>query len=183
MFIVLIIFTPYSKNSVALLEKYTNLRRTSKRLINESRENFFASLSNNLPSNPKISGPFSKRPPSPVAFHRMYAPLQAIQTPRVWFHKHQIKLLTCLMNTSTPCFLKIADENRIPTSPISAEIISDIILDPSDLYNVLFHLDPNKASGPDNISIRLLKECATSITTSLTCLLTSTRPSEWNSPT
>ena len=29
------------------------------------------------------SGPFSKRPPSPVAFHSMYPPLQTIQTPRV----------------------------------------------------------------------------------------------------
>ena len=52
------------------------------------------------------------------------------------------------------------------------------------MYNVLFHLDPKKASGPDNISIRLLKECATSITTSLTCLFNKslqrgTLPSEW----
>ena len=81
-------------------------------------------------------------------------------------------------------FLNIADENPIPTSPISAEIISEFILDPSEVYNVLFHLDPNKASGPDNISIRLLKEYATSITTSLTCLFNKslqrgTLPSEW----
>ena len=81
-------------------------------------------------------------------------------------------------------FLNKTDENPIPASPISAETISDIILDPSEVYNVLFHLDPKKASGPDDISIRLLKECATSITTSLTCLFNKslqrgTLPSEW----
>ena len=70
------------------------------------------------------------------------------------------------------------------TSPISAETIYDIILDPNEVYNELFHLDPNKAPGHDNISIRLLKECATSITTSLTCLFNKslqhgTLPSEW----
>ncbi len=52
------------------------------------------------------------------------------------------------------------------------------------MFNVLYHLDPNKASGPDNIPIRLLKECASTIAPSLTCLFNKslklgTLPSEW----
>ncbi len=55
------------------------------------------------------------------------------------------------------------------------------------MFNVLYHLDPNKASGPDNIPIRLLKECASAIAPSLTCLFNKslklgTLPSEWKLP-
>ena len=72
-----------------------------------------------------------------------------------------------------------------PLHPYQPKLFSVIILDPSEVYNVLFHLDPKKASGPDNISIRFLKECAAaSITTSLTCLFNKslqrgTIPLEW----
>ncbi|CAB3991882.1 Hypothetical predicted protein, partial [Paramuricea clavata] len=47
-------------NSAALVQKYKNLRRTSKRLIKESREKFFGSLSEALPSNPKLFWSFFK---------------------------------------------------------------------------------------------------------------------------
>jgi hypothetical protein len=57
-------------------------------------------------------------------------------------------------------FLTEGDDISIPTTPVCEETISDIILDPSEVYDVLHYLDPSKASGPDNIPIRLLKECA-----------------------
>ncbi len=51
-----------------------------------------------------------------------------------------------------------------------------------DLKRTIIH--PNKASGPDNIPIRLLKECASTIAPSLTCLFNKSLklgnlPSEW----
>ena len=78
----------------------------------------------------------------------------------------------------------ISDDISIPTTPVCEEIISDIILVPSEVYDVLNCLYPSKASGPDNIPIRLLKECAHSITPSLTCLFNkslkqASLPSEW----
>ncbi|CAB4025210.1 Hypothetical predicted protein [Paramuricea clavata] len=81
-------------------------------------------------------------------------------------------------------FLTEGDDISIPTTPVCEETISDIILDPSEVYDVLHCLDPSKASGPDNIPIRLLKECAHSITPSLTCLFNkslkhASLPSEW----
>ncbi len=81
-------------------------------------------------------------------------------------------------------FLKEADANPVPTSPISNETVSEIILDPTEVYNVLNHLDSKKASGPDNISMRLLEECTPSITKPLTCLFNKSLehgilPSEW----
>ncbi len=71
-------------------------------------------------------------------------------------------------------FLKESDDKPITITPFSDEIISDIVLDTNEVFQVLYNLDPNKASGPDNIPIRLLKECANSIAPSLTCLLIST---------
>ena len=156
MFIVLIIFTPYSKNSVALLEIYKNLRRTSKRLINESRENSFASLSNNLPSNPKLFCSFFKTSTKSSRIPQ-HASTAADNVPAYKASQTSNQAANMFNEYFYSVFLNIADENPIPFSAISAEIISDIILDPSEVYNVLFQLDPNKASGPDNISIRLLK--------------------------
>ena len=174
----------HRKNSVALLEKYKNLRRTSKRLIKESRENFFASLSNNLPSNPKLFWSFFKTSTksSRIPQHVSTA-ADNPDSPRIASQSSN-QAANMFNEYFYSVFLNKTDENPIPASPISAETISDIILDPSEVYNVLFHLDPKKASGPDNISIRLLKECATSITTSLICLFNKslqrgTLPSEW----
>ncbi|CAB4040631.1 Hypothetical predicted protein [Paramuricea clavata] len=81
-------------------------------------------------------------------------------------------------------FLTEGDDISIPTTPVCEETISDIILDPSEVYDVLHCLDPSKASGPDNIPIRLLKECAHSITPSLICLFNkslkqASLPSDW----
>ncbi|CAB4007626.1 Hypothetical predicted protein [Paramuricea clavata] len=81
-------------------------------------------------------------------------------------------------------FLTEGDDISIPATSVCEETISDIILDPSEAYDVLHCLEPSKASGPDNIPIRLLKQCAHSITPSLACLLSkflkqASLPSEW----
>ena len=115
------------KNSVALLEKYKNLRHTSKRLIKESRENVFASLSNNLPSNPKLFWSFFKTSTksSRIPQHVSTAADNPDSTRIVSQTSNQAADMFNEYFYSV--FLNIADENPIPTSPISAEIISDII--------------------------------------------------------
>ena len=107
----------HRKNSVALLEKYKNLRHTSKRLIKESRENFFASLSNNLPSNPKLFWSFfktstkSSRIPQHVstAAGNPDSPRIASQTSNQAADMFNEYFYTVFLNK--------ADENQIPTSP------------------------------------------------------------------
>ena len=81
-------------------------------------------------------------------------------------------------------FLKETEEICCPVSPLSNETISDITLEPCEVRVVLNNMNPNKASGPDKIPIRLLKECACSITPSLTYLFnkslhTGDLPTEW----
>ncbi len=43
------------------------------------------------------------------------------------------------------------------------ERISDVYFDEVDVWNIMSHLNVSKASGPDNISQRFLKECAHSL--------------------
>ena len=67
---------------------------------------------------------------------------------------------------------------------MSNETISEITLEPCEVRVVRNNLNPNKASGPDKIPIRLLKECVCGITPSLThlfnkSLLTGDLPTEW----
>ena len=48
--------------------------------------------------------------------------------------------------------------------PATNELITDINLEETEVYNVVVQLSPNKSCGPDNIPVLLLKECAPSIT-------------------
>ena len=54
--------------------------------------------------------------------------------------------------------------------PATDELITDLNLEQTEVYNVLVQLDPSKSCGLDNIPVRLLKECAPNITPSLTSL-------------
>ena len=62
--------------------------------------------------------------------------------------------------------------------------LGDLVLRVEEVYNVLKNLDKSKASGPDNISPRLLKECASQLAPSI-CLLfnksvqSGVLPDEW----
>ncbi|CAB4012394.1 Hypothetical predicted protein, partial [Paramuricea clavata] len=56
-----------------------------------------------------------------------------------------------------------------PSSPTDSNL-SELILSPDDVLAALLSLDTNKATGPDEIPSRILKECAHQIAPSL-CLL------------
>ena len=60
----------------------------------------------------------------------------------------------------------------------------DLSFNTTTIYNVLKQLNPNKSQGPDNISGRLLKNCAMSISYPLSilfniCFRTGSLPDEW----
>ena len=142
----------------------------SKKLIKESREKFFASLTETLPPNPKHFWSFFKTSAksSRIPQHVSIA-TDTTDSSRLVSNTPN-KAADMFSDYFNSVFVRQSDENPISTTSISDETISDIVLDPSDVFNVLYHLDPNKASGPDNIPIQLLKECACTIAPSLTCL-------------
>ena len=60
----------------------------------------------------------------------------------------------------------------------------DLSFDATTIYNILKQINPNKSQGPDNISGRVLKNCAMSISYPLTilfniCFRTCSLPDEW----
>ena len=69
---------------------------------------------------------------------------------------------------------------------ISSSQLSDITVSEEEVAKHLYHLDPSKATGPDGIPGRILKECSAVIAPSLCSLFnhslrTGTVPSEWKS--
>ena len=62
--------------------------------------------------------------------------------------------------------------------------IEDIVIDPKGIKKLLHCLNPNKASGPDDLSARVLKECSAEIAQVLACifnqsLMQATVPDDW----
>ena len=64
-----------------------------------------------------------------------------------------------------------AQEDLPNVNPIYNPNLEKIILEEKEVHKVLAELDPNKASGPDHIPARILKECAPSLASSLTTIL------------
>ncbi|CAB4045460.1 Hypothetical predicted protein [Paramuricea clavata] len=76
------------------------------------------------------------------------------------------------------------EEPRPQLPPISCPVLQDISLSPCEVAAALCSLDVSKATGPDEISARLLKERSEQIAPSLTLLYnksleTGVFPDEW----
>jgi hypothetical protein len=165
----------------AIMEKYKSLRRTSKKLIKVSRENVFASMY----SKPKRFRSFFKTSTKFCRIPQQVSIATDNIVPSVRITSTNADETADLFNRYfNSVFLKETEEIYRPVSPLSNETMSEITLEPCEVRIVLNNLNPNKASGPDKISIRLLKECACSITPSLTYLFnkslhTGDLPTEW----
>lgn len=84
------------------------------------------------------------------------------------------------------CKLPPNSDTDIPSDPGQRieSTLADISTTPGEVYNILRRLDVSKASGPDGISNRILKECAQSLCIPLCrlfnlSLLTAQFPSNW----
>ena len=169
----------------AIMEKYKNLRRTAKKLIKVSRENFFASMIKSLYSNPKRFWSFFKTSTKFCRIPQQVSIATDNIVPSVRITSTSADETADLYNRYfNSVFMKETEEICRPVSPLSNETISEITLEQCELRVVLNNLNPNQASGPDKIPIRLLKECACSITPSLTHLFkkslhTGDLPIEW----
>ena len=72
----------------------------------------------------------------------------------------------------------------VESLPTPAQQLHTVSIEVSDVFECLSSLDVTKAPGCDNINLRLLKHCATSLVTSITNLLQEsiclcTLPEEW----
>ena len=79
----------------------------------------------------------------------------------------------------------LPDNNELPSA---SDLLSDITVSSDEVHQALISLQPNKASGPDNIGPRILKNCAASLTLPLRHLFllslnSKTIPGDWKEHT
>lgn len=177
-----------SNSSPLLKQSYRDLRAQIKQLIQESRSAYFDKVGFEIHTNPKrfwsLIKTFTKSSnrtiPSSVSFHANNP-----DTPTVTADKPQV--IADLFNTYFQSVQKLPsadncfEDNRdvITTSDLPSFEVTN-----AEVKHYLNTIDVNKATGPDGISGRLLKECADEICDSLTKLFnkslrTGVVPTEW----
>jgi hypothetical protein len=135
-------------------------------------------LTNSLGANPKKFWTFVKSRtgtssvPKTIEFNGLkgYSPSSIAHLFNTFFHS---------------VFNKRCDESSVPFYPLyTNHVIKNLVCSVDDVASLLSELDITKYSGPDNISPRILKECAHELAPSLTgifnlSLSTGELPSDW----
>ena len=173
-----------SKNNLFLQRQFKNSQDKLMLEIEKSKENYFKNISNKLSKSSSNSKHYwsllktfligKKIPCIPPIFH--------IDKHIVDFQKK------CdLFNSFFAQQCSLIDTNS--TLPMDCEKVTnaslhDITFTSDDILNIVRNLDPNKAHGHDDISIRMLRICDKSICRPLAiifncCIRTKKYPSEW----
>ena len=179
-----------SSPSDALLAKFKKLRTKVQKMVRESRESFYSSLDDNFLTNPKrfwsIFKLNNKRSSVPDIMSMGNAtepkPSQpcTVSTPMA---------IANLFNRYFASVFNNDDENPVKrssvmsTSPTTSEHF-DLQLSTEEVARTLLALDSTKATGPDEIPSRLLKDTACQIAPSLTQIFNKSLclgeiPDEW----
>ena len=143
------------------LEKYRKLRRESKKLISKKKKDYNKKLTESMFKNPK----------------RFWSAVKSTRNsrPTVNFLRTDDTFTTdklCMANILNTFFHSVFNPREASTqsetlSPPTPQLCHIELAD-FEVVEVLRHLDPNKACGPDGIPSRLLTELAEVITPSLT---------------
>ena len=162
-------------NSDVLRTKFKELRTRVKRQIATAKTNFFSSLEEELKRNPKrawsvlkFSSKKAKLPntifSSPVQPDHVRNPVSDPSSIANLFNKHFVSI-----------FHREYHDPQQPSETMSQNTadqdnLSNIELSPSDLLTYLSKIDVHKATGPDGIPNRILKQTTVAIFPSL-CIL------------
>ena len=165
-------------------QKYKELRKKAKIMIQESRENYFGSLDSDLARRPKrfwsifkLTSKSRSFPESMSSCEQNELSTQA-STPR---------RIAELFNSYFASVFSAPSEVRshpVWSSPSVGPFITDLQISVTEVRAHLRQLDVNKAAGSDGIPSRLLKETAEQIAPSLTKLFNKSLqlgvvPSDW----
>ena len=158
--------------SSVLREKFRSLRSEIKRRLCECREAFFADMESNLKLNLKrfwsILKVKSKHKNIPETITMATSDNSRVKasTPReVAELFNQYFVLVFASDQGTP-----APDRENGQLPDSGLFLADVILSVSEVELTLLNLDASKASGPDELPAKILKETAEVIAPSLTQL-------------
>ena len=179
-----------SSSSSYLIAKFKQLRSTVKRTISESRARYFESLEQDIQSNPKrfwsafkLSDKASCSVPQQVSIPSTIK--DTVTGKPVWeLVSSPVEIAEVFNNHFTSIFSSDTLELRPHLPPASGPSFCEISLSPCEVAAALHSLDVTIASGPDEITARLLKETAEQIAPSLTLLYNQSLnigvfPEEW----
>ena len=172
------------KSNSQLLSKLNLLQEQLYLLINKSKQNYYSRVASKLANVQRNSKTYwsllnrflnnKKIPLIPPLFHENKFVTDYKEKAEL-FNAFFAKQCSLIKNSSKlPSHLHYLTDNRLSSVSFSQDGIAKIIQ----------NLDPNKAHGSDNVSIRMLKICGSSIYKPLEmifkqCIETSVFPSEW----
>ena len=157
-------------------------------MLRKSREKFFNNLETDIKQHPKRFWKVLKRNSKARNFPDIISPENKVNTPDANTpqrteadNPHDI---ANMFNKYFASVFSINKKNKESVIESDEPIMTDLSFSEAEVSCVLKSLDSNKATGPDGISARLLKETADVITPSLCELfnrsvLSGTIPEEW----
>ena len=160
--------------TASLKTKFRELRANVKKMVKSSRKNFFSSLDVNFQLNPKrfwsIFKLTNKESSIPESMSMGNADVSASSQFRT--ASTPITIAEIFNNYFSSVFTNSDSDVSLPPSqpPATDSLLSDVQFTTEEVQETLLALDTSKATGPDNISPKLLKETAHQIAPSLTKL-------------
>ena len=178
-------------SSTYLSAKFKQLRSMVKRMISDSRARFFESLEQDIKANPKrfwsvfkLGNKASSVPEQMSVPSSSKNTATGVTSVRKVVSISSVDIAEAFIQHFASVFSGDTEEPRPQLPTISCPVLQDISLSPCEFAAALRSLDVSKATGPDEISARLLKETTEQIAPSLTLLYnksleTGVFPDEW----
>ena len=176
-----------SSPSDSLNNRFKQLRANVKKLIRESRSKFFSSLNTTFQTNPKQFWSIFKLKNKQSSVLNVMSMKNGTESKS---NLHIVSTPTATANLFNTYFTSMFNDDNTENILASACLTSPdvdcshIQLTTDEIITTLLHLDTTKATGPDGIPSRLLKETAWQIGASLTQIFNKSLnvgkiPKEW----
>ena len=154
-----------------LAQKFKELRTAVKKVLRESRENYFTSLGNNFKQNPKrlwsILSNKSKSHNIPNIVSSTVNSINNEDNPVRLTADNPIDIANIFNRYFTSVYTASDNHEDTDHEQVEPAVITELALSVEEVQAVLGSLDSTKATGPDGIPARLLKETASVISPSL----------------
>ena len=155
-----------SKNA-QMLEKFRKLRQSIKNWIRHERKAYLREIANEAFTNPKRFWSYfkfkNKKSPIPESVTLKGVPVSEDQARAKAFNDYFKSIYKNHLCCAVP--------DTCPLHPDIPELIDAIQVSSAEICELLSTLDTSKATGPDNLPVVILKNCANSLSPSLTAFI------------
>ena len=150
-----------------MLEKFRKLRQSIKNWIRHERKAYLREIANEAFTNPKRFWSYfkfkNKKSPIPESVTLKGVPVSEDQARAKAFNDYFKSIYKNHLCCAVP--------DTCPLHPDIPELIDAIQVSSAEVCELLSTLDTSKATGPDNLPVVILKNCANSLSPSLTAFI------------